>query len=160
MRRIDRARGWDGPTATPELPGTSGEPGTAAREKCVGIAARRDSGRDGGCCRHPFPRHGVAPDHPRPPPTLCSHQKVTDLRRIRRRYLCGSAFFIDVLGVLPFDTIYILYMQSQSGGSNLDTTLDKVRVLKVLRLLRIFRLFKILRGADTLKYYEDHLDIR
>jgi len=75
---------------------------------------------------------------------------VTDLAQIRGHYL-RTWFFVDVLSMLPFDTL------TQIGLLSSQSTM--LRLVRTIRLLRLIKLLRILRASRILARWKSFLGI-
>ena len=76
-------------------------------------------------------------------------QWIMSPRLIRRRYLKGW-FTIDLVSILPFDTV----------GLVLDSPeMNDLKVLRIIRLLRLLKLLRIMKAMRILSRWEDHISI-
>jgi Cyclic nucleotide-binding domain/Ion channel len=74
-------------------------------------------------------------------PIPINYEFVFDTKIISKEYLIGW-FALDLMGIIPFEEILLLYSEVTSGVQLL------ARLGKALRLLRLFKLFRLLRTFD------------
>eukprot|EP00899_Mesostigma_viride_P010185 jgi/Mesvir1/19168/Mv01189-RA.1 len=74
---------------------------------------------------------------------------VMDLGQIRRRYL-SSWFLIDVISILPFDTVGYLFRNQVIG---------KLKIFRIARMFRLAKLLRILRAGRILRRWESSMSI-
>jgi len=87
-------------------------------------------------------------------------QKTFFLQSDRAKIVCNylkSWFIIDLLAVIPFETIMKAFSQSDSAGS-LDT--DITNFGKVAKFSRIYRAFKLARMFKTAKMVKERRKLR
>ena len=80
-------------------------------------------------------------------------RKVYSRRKILRHY-ARTWMFVDVVSVIPYDTINVILSQGSSDPD--DSSFKAVRIIRLLRLLKLLR---ILRGMRIFKRWEARLTL-
>ena len=80
-------------------------------------------------------------------------RKVYSRRKILRHY-ARTWMFVDVVSVIPYDTINVILSEGSSDPD--DSSFKAVRIIRLLRLLKLLR---ILRGMRIFKRWEARLTL-
>ena len=81
---------------------------------------------------------------------------VRDHRELARRYL-AFWFWIDVVSILPFDTLVLASPDLFDTGCGSSSTL--IKAVKLIRTLRLFKLLRMLRSSRIVQRWDSSISV-
>lgn len=87
-------------------------------------------------------------------PIIVNYETVFDVKKISREYLTGW-FTLDLLGLIPFEELLLLYSEATSGLQLIAQLGKALRLLRLLKLMRLLRTFDFTNSDNFILKFLD-----